>query len=94
MKYNGYIYKFRVMWMNTIQEICNIAVMIGCLFFPCTYRKYRTGAGRTGASISVDAALERLNLEKTVDIFNYVRYLRTCRTHMVRNIVRTRVLNI
>ncbi len=46
------------------------------------------GAGRTGTFIAIDAMLDRVSIEKTVDIFNYVIYLRNSRQSMVRNLVR------
>ena len=49
----------------------------------------RTGVGRTGAFIAVDAMLERLTVVKTVDIFNYVSSMRHCRQNMVRTLVST-----
>jgi len=45
------------------------------------------GVGRTGAFIAVDAMLERIQKEKTVDIFNYVQLMRNSRTTMVQTSV-------
>ncbi|ELT89482.1 hypothetical protein CAPTEDRAFT_136827, partial [Capitella teleta] len=42
------------------------------------------GAGRTGAFIALDAVLEQASVEKNIDIFSYVMYLRSCRQTMVR----------
>ena len=47
----------------------------------------RQGAGRTGAFLAIDAALEQVGVEKHVDIFSFVLYLRSCRQHMVRTLV-------
>ncbi len=51
------------------------------------FRVRRAGAGRTGTFIAIDAMLDRVSIEKTVDIFNYVLYLRNSRQNMVRNLV-------
>jgi len=48
---------------------------------------YSAGVGRTGAFIAVDAMLERVQKEKTVDIFNYVQLMRNSRTTMVQTSV-------
>lgn len=42
------------------------------------------GIGRTGCYILIDAMLERIDNEKTVDIFNYLNYMRTRRICMVQ----------
>ncbi|XP_068703641.1 receptor-type tyrosine-protein phosphatase F-like isoform X3 [Montipora foliosa] len=42
------------------------------------------GVGRTGTFMVVDSTLDRIKAEKTIDIFNYVAYLRTRRTAMVQ----------
>ena len=42
------------------------------------------GVGRTGAFIVVDAMLERIKHEKTVDIYGHVTCLRAQRNYMVQ----------
>ncbi|XP_046853383.1 receptor-type tyrosine-protein phosphatase delta-like isoform X2 [Xenia sp. Carnegie-2017] len=42
------------------------------------------GVGRSGTFIVIDAMLSRIQNEETIDIYNYVRYLRTRRMHMVQ----------
>lgn len=42
------------------------------------------GVGRSGTFIVIDAMLDRIKAENTVDIFNYVAYLRSRRTAMVQ----------
>lgn len=42
------------------------------------------GVGRTGAFIVIDTMLDRIKAEGTIDIFNFVAYLRTRRTAMVQ----------
>ena len=54
----------------------------GCVHVAC-----RHGAGRTGAFLAVDATLEQVAGDKSVDIFSFVLYLRTCRQNMVRTLV-------
>jgi len=45
------------------------------------------GIGRTGCFIVIDAMLERIdNGEETVDVFNYLQYLRTRRLNMVQTL--------
>lgn len=46
---------------------------------------FSNGSGRTGTYIALDAVLNNIGTSKTVDIFNYVNYLRTRRTNMVEN---------
>ena len=47
------------------------------------------GVGRTGCFILIDAMLERIeNGEGTIDIFNYLQYMRTRRINMVQTLVR------
>ncbi len=54
---------------------------------------YSAGVGRTGCFILIDAMLERIdNDEGTVDVFNYLQYMRTRRINMVQTLVRI-VLN-
>ncbi|XP_068717060.1 receptor-type tyrosine-protein phosphatase alpha-like [Montipora capricornis] len=42
------------------------------------------GVGRTGTFMAIDSTLDRIKVEKTIDIFNYVSYLRTRRAEMVQ----------
>ena len=50
---------------------------------------FSAGVGRTGCFILIDAMLERIeNGEGTVDIFNYLQYMRTRRINMVQTLVR------
>eukprot|EP00111_Clytia_hemisphaerica_P005274 TCONS_00015235-protein len=42
------------------------------------------GVGRSGCFILLDAMLERIDKEKSVDVFNYLRYMRTRRVNMVQ----------
>ena len=44
---------------------------------------FSKGSGRTGTYIALDAIFNNIGLSKTVDVFNYVNYLRTRRTNMV-----------
>ena len=41
--------------------------------------------GRTGTFIAILVQLARIQSERTVDIYNYVRYMRTQRPMMVMN---------
>ena len=45
---------------------------------------FSAGVGRTGAFIVVDAMLERIKHEKTVDIYGHVTCLRAQRNYMVQ----------
>ena len=45
---------------------------------------YSAGVGRTGAFIVIDAMLERIKHEKTVDIYGHVTCLRAQRNYMVQ----------
>ena len=54
---------------------------------------FRAGAGRTGTYIAIDATLDRAMADKTVDIFNYVLYLRNSRQNMVKHQVKTMMDN-
>ena len=42
------------------------------------------GVGRSGTFIVIDCMLARIQSEQTIDIYNYVRYLRTRRMFMVQ----------
>ena len=43
-----------------------------------------TGVGRSGCFILIDAMLERIDSEGTVDILSYLNYMRTQRIYMVQ----------
>ena len=43
------------------------------------------GVGRTGTFIAIYVQLARIAGEQTVDVYNYVRYLRRQRNLMVQN---------
>ena len=45
---------------------------------------HSAGVGRTGAFIVIDAMLERIKHEKTVDIYGHVTCLRAQRNYMVQ----------
>lgn len=47
------------------------------------------GVGRTGTFMVVDSMLDRIKAENTLDIYNFVAYLRTRRTAMVQTEVCT-----
>ena len=50
---------------------------------------FSAGVGRTGCYILIDAMLERIdNGEGSLDIFNYLQYMRTRRINMVQTLVR------
>ncbi|XP_065069823.1 receptor-type tyrosine-protein phosphatase mu-like [Rhopilema esculentum] len=42
------------------------------------------GVGRTGCFVLIDVMLERFAKEKTIDVYNYLHYLRTRRINMVQ----------
>ena len=42
------------------------------------------GVGRSGTFIVIDCMLARIQSEQSIDIYNYVRYLRTRRMYMVQ----------
>lgn len=50
---------------------------------------FSAGVGRSGTYIVIDAMLDKIKAENTVDIFNYVAYLRSRRTAMVQTEVRS-----
>lgn len=50
-----------------------------CFFFSCS-----AGVGRTGCFIVIDAMLERIKHEKTVDIYGHVTLMRAQRNYMVQ----------
>ena len=45
---------------------------------------FSAGVGRTGTFMVIDSMLDRIKAENTIDIFNFVAYLRTRRTAMVQ----------
>lgn len=47
----------------------------------------RNGASRSGLYVAVSILLERLKLEKEIDVFQTVKQLRLCRSHLVDNLV-------
>ena len=47
-----------------------------------------TGADRTGVFIAIVAQMDRCEREQTIDIYNYVQYMRKQRPCMVLNEVR------
>ena len=49
---------------------------------------FSAGVGRSGTFIVIDTTLDRINAEATIDIFNYVAYLRSRRTAMVQTEVK------
>lgn len=55
--------------------------------FLCPF--YSAGVGRSGTFIVIDSMLARMQIEQTLDIYNYVRYLRTRRMFMVQTEVKT-----
>ena len=50
---------------------------------------HSAGVGRTGTFIAVDAMIQRLKEKDDLDIYNFVTQMRTKRTFMVQNLVRS-----
>ena len=50
---------------------------------------HSAGVGRTGTFIAVDAMMQRLKEKDDLDIYNFVTQMRTKRTFMVQNLVRS-----
>ena len=48
---------------------------------------YSDGCSRTGTFITICYALDRLNIEGTVDIFHAIKSARICRAGLVENVV-------
>ena len=48
---------------------------------------FSAGVGRSGCFILIDAMLERIDQEQTVDVFNYLRHMRSRRINMVQTFV-------
>ena len=49
------------------------------------FNLYSAGVGRTGTFMAILVQLARMQSERSVDIYNYVRYMRTQRPMMVMN---------
>ncbi len=49
------------------------------------YNKFSAGVGRTGAFIAIYVQLARAEREESIDIYNYVQYMRKQRPSMVLN---------
>ena len=49
------------------------------------FNLYSAGVGRTGTFMAILVQLARIQSERSVDIYNYVRYMRTQRPMMVMN---------
>ena len=63
-------------------------------FLHCFVLFSSAGVGRTGTFMVIDSILDRIKAESTIDIFNFVAYLRTRRTAMVQTEVRNTSLFI
>lgn len=48
---------------------------------------YSAGIGRSGCFILIDAMLEQIDHQGTVDVYSYFKYLRSRRINMVQNVV-------
>ena len=55
---------------------------------------FSAGVGRTGCFILIDAMIERIDNDGSVDMFNYLQYMRTRRLNMVQTLVRANTLQI
>ena len=53
---------------------------------------HSAGVGRTGTFIAIDAMMRRLKEEDDLDIYDFVTQMRTKRTYMVQNLVRTQTM--
>ena len=74
--------------MNAVRISCNKndnIIELLCLFFSA-------GVGRTGAFIAIYVQLARAERERTIDVYNYVQYMRKQRPSMVLNEVRVLLL--
>ena len=60
----------------------------------CFFILYSAGVGRSGTFIVIDCMLARIQNEQTIDIYNYVRYLRTRRMYMVQTEVNPKIIYI
>lgn len=74
----------------------NIDNRLTCIFNTSTIYIFSSycsaGVGRSGCFILIDAMLERIDQESTVDVFNYLRYMRTRRVNMVQTFVSSPLL--
>lgn len=63
-----------------------LCILLGYGSFSCLWLSNfsSAGVGRTGTFIVIDTMLDRIKAEGTIDIFNFVAYLRTRRTAMVQ----------
>ena len=68
---------------DTFQQKASVVLLYN-RFIPFSFF-YSTGVGRTGAFIALYVMLARLTKENTVDIYNYVQYMRKQRISMVSN---------
>lgn len=67
--------------------LIQLQVIIPCtnfFLFSSPARDYSAGVGRTGCFIVIDAMLERIKHEKTVDIYGHVTLMRAQRNYMVQ----------
>lgn len=55
-----------------------------CVILDCVLCSHSAGVGRTGCFIVIDAMLERMKHEKTVDIYGHVTCMRSQRNYMVQ----------
>lgn len=85
-----FVLSYEVSYVCANRNVCNLFFQlfkqafenIFFLFFLQTL--FSAGVGRSGTFIVIDAMLSRIQNEETIDIYNYVRYLRTRRMHMVQ----------
>lgn len=66
--------------VNIIPHYCFFVADFLCCFVLLS----SAGVGRTGTFMVIDSTLDRIKAESTIDIFNFVAYLRTRRTAMVQ----------
>lgn len=52
-----------------------------------------SGGGRTATFLAIDAVLRRASIDNKMDIFNYIRYLMTCRQNFFRLMVLIRIIS-
>lgn len=77
--------------MRSSSYYCNFANIFPVFYFSLRYSRLAlflflssAGVGRTGTFMVIDSMLDRIKAESTIDIFNFVAYLRTRRTAMVQ----------
>ena len=58
-----------------------------CIFYVLKLFYFRCGGGKTAVFIAIDFCLKQLEVEKFVDIYSTVLYLRKFRQNMVRTLV-------